>query len=161
MRTSKVIGKLGFGAIGAALMLAPAIGAAADMGERAIWARTGYMNLVSWTAGPLFGMAKGDLAYDAETAKTQAELLQKLYEYPFPSLFVAGTAKPDRPGKTRALPEIWQNPDKFQATFDREHDLATTLVDEVGKGQAALAAAVGELGKGCGGCHSDFRAKDY
>jgi cytochrome c556 len=30
-----------------------------------------------------------------------------------------------------------------------------------GNGQEALAAAVGELGKGCGGCHKAFRAKDY
>jgi len=149
------------GATAVCCALLAALPARADDGERAIWARQGFMNLVSWTVGPLFGMAKGDVAYDAEVAKTRAELLQQLYQYPFPTLFIEGTAKPDRPGKTRALPEIWQTPDKFQAAFAHERELVAALAGQVGNGQPALAAAVGDLGKGCGDCHTAFRAKDY
>jgi len=151
-----------------ALFAAVAIGAAisatlarADDGERAIWARLGFMNLVSWEAGPLFAMAKGDAPYDAATAQAHADKLKILYQYPYTALFLPGTSKADRPGKTRALPEIWQNRDKFEERFHNEQALVVALGEQAGNGQPALAAAVSELGKGCGGCHKQFRAKDY
>lgn len=135
--------------------------ARADDGERAIWARQGFMNLVSWEAGPLFAMAKGDMPYDATAAQGHADKLKTLYQYPFTTLFLPGTSKADRPGKTRALPEIWQNRDKFEERFHNERALVAALGEQAANGQPALAAAVSELGKGCGGCHKQFRAKDY
>jgi cytochrome c556 len=146
-----------------AAILAPlaATQALADDGERAMWARQGFMNLVSWEIGPLFGMAKGDMPYDAEAAKTHAARLKALYTYPFPSLFIEGTSKEDRPGKTRALPEIWKDQAKFDEAFKNIQAAIDALPDKVGVDQPTLAAAVSEIGKSCGGCHQDFRAKDY
>jgi len=135
--------------------------AQADDGERAIWARQGFMNLVSWEAGPLFGMAKGEVPYDAEAAKAHAANLKNLYQYPFPGLFIEGTSKPDRPGKTRALPEIWQDKAKFEQAFEAVRAAVDALGDKVGVDQPTLAAAVGEMGKACGGCHKPFRAEEY
>lgn len=132
-----------------------------DAGEKAITARQGFMQLVSWEAGPLFGMAKGEVAYDAGAATAHAANLRALYQYPFPGLFLAGTSKEDRPGKTRALPDIQADTAKFESAF---HDIRTAVdlvAAEAGKGQAELAAAVGELGKACGNCHKAFRAKDF
>jgi cytochrome c556 len=142
-------------------LLSPVAASSQDAGEKATYARQGFMNLVSWEAGSLFAMAKGDTPYDAEVAKSHADRIATLYEYPFPSLFLPGTSKEDRPGKTRALPEIWTDEAGFNQKFNEEKALVATLAEQAGNGQEALAAAVGEIGKGCGGCHKAFRAKDY
>ena len=49
---------------------------AADPNEKAIKARRAVMTLRSWYAGPLFMMAKGDMAYDAAAASTTAAHLK-------------------------------------------------------------------------------------
>lgn len=144
--------------LGASAMASAAM---ADEAETATYARQGFMNLVSWEAGPLFAMAKGDMPYDAAMAKAHAERIKLLYQYPFPSLFLPGTSKEDRPGKTRALPEIWKDQAGFEQKFSDEQARVAKLAEQAGNGQEALAAAVGELGKGCGACHKAFRAKDY
>jgi len=133
----------------------------ADTGADAIATRQGFMKLVVWEAGPLFGMAKGDIAYDAEAAKTHAANLEALSHYPYTGLFLTGTSKADRPGKTVAKPDIWQDRAKFETAFDDWQAAVAVLGDKVGNGQPALAAAVGELGKACGGCHKPFRAKEF
>ncbi len=133
----------------------------ADTGADAIATRQGFMKLVVWEAGPLFGMAKGDIAYDAEAAKTHAANLEALSHYPYTGLFLTGTSKADRPGKTVAKPDIWQDRAKFETAFDDWQAAVAVLGDKVGNGQPALAAAIGELGKACGGCHKPFRAKEF
>ena len=72
-----------------------------DAGDKAIEARKGYMKVVGWEAGPLFGMAKGEVPYDAASASAHAANLQSIAGYPVGSLFLPDTAKSDRPGKTR------------------------------------------------------------
>ena len=72
-----------------------------------------------------------------------------------------GTSKGDRPGKTRALAEIWKEPDKFAKAFDDWRTAVAALEGQVGNGQHALAAAVAEMGKTCGGCHKPFRAEEF
>ena len=164
MRTSRSQKVLSVMAVCAAVVLGPTIAVTQDkpdVGEKAITARQGFMQLVSWEAGPLFGMAKGEVAYDAGAASAHAANLHTLSQYPFSGLFLAGTSKEDRPGKTRALPDIWADTAKVEGAL---HDFQATvdLVNaEAGKGQPELAAAVGELGKACGGCHKPFRAKDF
>lgn len=147
-----------------ALFLLPALvttQARADEGEGAIWARQGFMNLVQWEAGPLFGMAKGDIAYDAGAAQQHAARLKLLYEYPYTDLFLPGTSKADRPGKTRALPKIWEDRDQFEQFFREVRARVDALVEQAGNGQQALTAAVSAMGKACGNCHNSFRAKEY
>jgi cytochrome c556 len=133
----------------------------ADTGADAIATRQGFMKLVVWEAGPLFGMAKGDIAYDAEAARTHAANLKALYQYPYTGLFLPGTSKADRPGKTVAKAEIWQDWARFETAFDDMQAAVAALGDVAGDGQPALAAAVGNLGKACGGCHKPFRAKEF
>ena len=133
----------------------------ADPEDDAIAARQGFMKLVYWNAGPLFGMAKGEVAYDAATATASAANLTALSQYSFPGLFLPGTSKADRPGKTRALPDIWEDTAKLEKAFENLGAAIAVLAEEAGKGQAELAAAVGGLGKACGGCHKPFRAKEF
>jgi len=164
MGTIREIRTFGIAAAAAAALLAPGAGLAQekpDAGDKAINARQGFMQLVLWNAGPLFGMAKGEVAYDAAAASARAANLTALTQYNFPELLLDGTSKADRPGKTRALPDIMADRAKFQATFERLGAAVATVAAEAGKGQAELAAAVGAMGKVCGDCHNSFRAKEF
>jgi cytochrome c556 len=74
--------------------------------------------------------------------------------------FPAGTG-PEAGVKTRALPAIWQKPDDFKAALDRFHQASAKLVAAAETGNAsAIAAAHGEVGRSCGGCHNPFRLKE-
>jgi len=150
-------------ALCSAVLLAPMIASAQDKpdaGAKAIATRQGYMKLVLWDAGPLFGMAKGKVAYDAEAAAAHAADLSALSHNSFPELFLPGTSQADRPGKTCALPDIWEDNAKLEQAFENFGAAIAALGDAAGNGQPALAAAVGEMGKACGGCHKPFRAKN-
>lgn len=144
--------------LGSLISVSPSL---ADAEDDAIATRQGFMKLVVWEAGPLFGMAKGKMAYDAEVAMTHAANLKAISQYPVTGLFLPGTSKADRPGKTVAKPEIWQDRAKFETAFDNWQEAVAAVADVAGNGQAELAAAVGDLGKSCGGCHKPFRAKDF
>lgn len=145
-----------------AILLVPTIAATQDdPGEKAIGARQGFMQIVSWEAGPLFAMAKGDIAYDAETATANAESLDALVQYPVGGLFVQGTTKANYTGKTRALADIWEDPGAFGQAYEDLRDAVATVAEEAGKGQQELTAAVSEMGNACGNCHDDFRADEF
>ena len=162
MRIFKDLRVLSAIALCSAVLLAPTIAmtqAKPDTESKAIETRQGYMKLVVWEAGPLFGMAKGDMAYDAGTAKTHAANLKAISQYPVAGLFMSGSSNADRPGKTRALPKIWEDMDGFGKAFTDWRTAVALVANEADKGQPALAAAVGELGKSCGACHKPFRAK--
>ena len=148
-------------AVCSAVLLGPTIAVTQDQpdpGAKAIATRQGFMKLVVWEAGPLFGMAKGDIAYDAEAAKTHAANLKAISQYPVTGLFLAATSKADRPGKTRAKAEIWQDRAKFETAFDDWQAAVAALADVAGDGQPALAAAVGDLGKAWPAYPADFNS---
>ena len=163
MIQSKFFKPLSALSICSALFVVPAIAQGApDMQDQAIATRQGFMKLVVWEAGPLFGMAKGAIGYDANAARTHAGNLKALSQYPVETLFIPGSSKTDKPGKTRALAEIWKDDGTgLTKAFRQWRSAINGVVEAAGKGQVELAAAVGELGKSCGGCHKPFRAKDF
>lgn len=132
-----------------------------DAADRAIEARRGFMQIVSWEAGPLFGMAKGEVAYDAATAQANADNLNALVQYNLDRLYVEGSSNVDKPGKTRVLPEAWSDMAGLKKALEDFRLSVANVSAEAGKGQAELAAAVGEMGKTCGNCHKSYRAKDF
>ncbi len=138
-------------------LVLPSLVAAQDAGEKAVATRQGYMKLVLWEAGPLFGMAKGNVAYDASAAQAHAANLKTISEYPVEGLFLAGTSNAEHPGKSRSLPKIWQDQSGFDKAFANWRKAVAALGGQVGNGQPALAAAVSEMGKTCGGCHKPYR----
>lgn len=141
----------------AALLGTVAIAQEMSKEERAAQARQGLMHLFVWEAGPLFAMAKGDIAYDADLAKANAENLATLAEVDPVSLFVPGSSTDELGDKTLALPAIWENTDEFVAHDEDLRKATATLAEEAGKGLDAFRAAVGPVGRACGDCHDDFR----
>ncbi len=132
-----------------------------DLQSKAIATRQGLMKLVLWEAGPLFGMAKGEVEYNADAARANATDLAIITQYPFPDLFVGDSSNEARPGKTRALPKIWDDMSGFEKAYADFRSAVAALGDKVGKGQPELAAAVSAVGKTCGGCHKPYRAKEF
>ncbi len=138
----------------------PAI-AMADALDDAIEARQGYYQVVKHNAGLLFGMAKGAVDYDAATATAHAENLKTLAMMNTGSMWPAGSDKAAKPGKTRALPVIWET---FPAILEKQTAFvtaSTTLAENAGGGLDALRANIGALGASCKGCHDTYRAKDF
>lgn len=129
--------------------------------EDAIKARQGYFKLIKANAGPLFGMAKGDMEYNAEQAATFAANLKALTSMNNTTLWPAGSSKESMPGKTRALQVAW---DTYPAIMEKHEALITAVAEleaAAGGGVDALRGKIGALGEACKGCHDTYRAKDF
>jgi cytochrome c556 len=102
-------------------------------------------------AGVLAKMTKGEAPFDAakvQAAFTQwADTAKKL-----PALFPDSS----RTGDTRALPAIWTDRPKFDATIAK---FAKDVADNSGKvtDVDSLKVAMAAVGKNCGACHESFR----
>ena len=144
----------------AMLVTVPAV-QADDAVEKAIKARQGVMQLYSHYAGPLFGMAKGELDYDAALAASLADSLNTVVNLSGARMWPPDSHNEVREGETRAKPTIWDAGsgvgDKSQAMKDAALEMSLVA----GDGLDALREAVRSVGKSCKGCHEDFRAKDF
>jgi cytochrome c556 len=58
---------------------------------------------------------------------------------------------------SKALPAVFENEAKFKEAQDRFTGAVAKLA--AAKDEGAIKAAAGEVGKSCGACHNDFRAK--
>ena len=129
--------------------------------EKAIKARQSYFQLVSFNAGPLFGMAKGKVGYDAKKAQSLADNLLALTSMTNGAMWPKGSDNVAKKGKTRSLPAIWESGSKIGDSSQAFKDAVKQLASVAGKGADAMKPAVGALGKSCGGCHKPFRAKEF
>ncbi len=132
-----------------------------DPVEKAIKARQSYFQLVSFNAGPLFGMAKGNVAYDAKKAQEFANNLLALTSLKNGAMWPKGSDNVAKKGKTRALPAIWESNSKIGDASKAFKTAVTELAGVAGNGADALKSKVGALGASCGGCHKPFRAKEF
>ena len=148
--------------VGAATFTAIPLGFAADDAiTKAIKGRQAYMQLYSYYAGPLFGMAKGKIEYNAELATTLAENLSAVNNLKNGSMWPADSHMEKRQGKTRALKEIWEQGSDIGDKAQAMRDAAEGLSFVAGDGLDALRGAIGDLGQACKGCHDEYRAEDF
>ena len=119
--------------------------------------RQAAMTLQGKYFGPLVGMMKGNVPYDQAVVARNAGYLDALSKMPWDG-FTAET-KDLKDVQTRALPAIWAEPAKWKESQDRFTSAVTKLVAASKGDEAAAKGAIGEVGKACGACHTDFRAK--
>jgi cytochrome c556 len=130
-----------------------------DPMQKAIKARQAEMQLRSFNAGPLFGMAKGDIAYDAELAKKLAGNLKLMLDLDNSRAWAKGSDNENYAGETTALPKIWTTYPEI-ADYGKKFVVAVNeLAAVAGNGRDALKSKIGDLGKSCKGCHDEFREK--
>jgi cytochrome c556 len=119
--------------------------------------RQAAMTLQGKYFGPLAGMAQGKVPYNADTVAYNSALLDALSRMPWDGF---APASKDAQVKTAALPAIWSEPAKFQEAQENFHKAIEGLVAvSRGSDEAAQKAAIGAVGKACGGCHQNFREK--
>jgi cytochrome c556 len=147
-------------AAGVALVLGAGVTFSATAQERKpedqIKMRKAAFTLLSWNFGVIGAMAKGARPYDQAEAVKRAETVNDVAHLPWEA-FVAGT---ESGSDTRALPAVWQSPDKFKANQERLQSETAKLVQAAKSGDAGqLKAQFGATAKACSTCHDDYRKK--
>lgn len=127
-----------------------------DPNLTAIKARQGEMQIRAHNLGPLVGMAKGDIPYDAQLASQLAANLKFLLDLDTSRDWPPGTDNENYPDKTTALPKIWTTYPEI-AQYGEKYDKAVIELEAVaGDGLEALRSKIGAVGDSCKGCHDDF-----
>lgn len=130
--------------------------------EKAIEARQGLMQVYSFNLSLVGDMAKGKTEYNPETAQNAANNLLAVAQMKNGAMWPkdSGTDNLEFGEMTRALPEIWTT---YPEIGQRGADLISALeefVQVAGKDSASMSAGLKAVGKGCKGCHKDFRAEE-
>jgi len=148
--------KLISAAIGLSVIAGVAHGAAHTKElEAAVKARQSVMRLYAHNLGALGAMAKGEVEYDAEAAKTAAANLAAVNSLKM-AVWLPGTDSDSMEG-TNALPAIWENLDDFMAKGGALKAAVADLQGAAGTDLASLQAAVGKVGMACGSCHKSYQ----
>ena len=146
--------------IGVSLALALGLGFAANASAQAkpdvlVKQRQAAMTLIGKYFGPLGGMAQGRVPFNADVVARNAGYLEALDKMPWDG-FDASTSGE----KSRTLPEAFKNPAKFKEAADAMQKAVAQLSAVAKSGnEANIKAAIGGVGKTCGGCHDNFREK--
>ncbi len=144
----------------AGLTLAAPGFAAKDPNLKLIKARQGEMQLRAFNVGPLFGMAKGKMDYDAELASKLANNLKTQLSLDIGRAWKKGTDVEAYPGKTTSLGKIWTTYPEI-SEYGKKYKMAVNeLAAEAGNGLDALKPKISAVGKTCKGCHDEFREKN-
>ncbi len=124
----------------------------------AIKARQAHMQLNQFNAGTLFGMAKGDIDFDAAAAQAAADNLAALSSLNQMAYWAPGTSNTDLEG-TRALPAIWEAGSDVMAKVDDFHTAAMAMAENAGT-LDGVKANIGAVGAACTACHKAYRAPE-
>ncbi len=132
-----------------------ALGATAVVAQQdPIAARKAMMKANGQAAGALAKMVKGEAAFDLATAKKSFATFEDAAAK-MPALFPDNSKSG---GETAATPKVWEDMADFKAKFVKFGEDAKAADASV-KDLDSLKAAMGTLGKDCGGCHELYRVK--
>ncbi|MEZ5534026.1 MAG: cytochrome c [Thiolinea sp.] len=125
--------------------------------EDAIEYRQSAYTMIKQHFGPMAAMVKGDMEFDAEAFKKNAEAVAALSQFPING-FVDGSYE----GDTDAKPSIAENMDDFREKMETFKIEAANLAKVAAEGgdMSALKPAFGKVGGSCKACHDDYREKD-
>ena len=123
--------------------------------ETLVKQRQAVMTLQGKYFGPLAAMAQGKIPYNAQVAQRNAGFLDNLSRMAWDGF------DPNTKGeKSRALPAIWEQSDKFKSAAAQLENETAKLYQLTRSGdEAAVKAQIGAVGKQCGSCHDNFRQK--
>jgi len=123
--------------------------------KKATELRQSVFSLLGSNMGPLGGMAKGKIAFDAKAVTKHALRINQL------SMMIADYSRTDTSKfsvETEALDKIWQQPTEFAEKIKALNESSSKLMAAAATGdESAMKKAIGGVGKTCGGCHDDFK----
>ena len=123
-----------------------------------IKARHGMMNLMSASLATLGGMARGGVAFDADAARMAAENLVAATGIHDEGFWIEGTSETDIDG-SRAMADIWDDMEDFNAKMDATHEAAVKMAEAAGD-LAGIRANIGSVDRACGACHKAYRVPE-
>lgn len=138
----------------AALLAALGAGSVFAAGEPQV-VRQELMKKMGASMKAVADIAKGEAPYDAEVVKASLTTMDEVAKA-FPEQFPPGS---ETGAETEASPKIWENLDDFKAKAARLAADVETALAAPPADQAGVGAAVGVIGKNCGGCHEVYRIK--
>jgi len=123
--------------------------------ETLVKQRQAAMTLQAKYLGPIGGMLKGNIPYNADTVALNATFLENLARMPWDG-FVPST----QGEKSKAKPEVFKDPAKFKQAAEQLEQATVKLGAAArAKDEAGVKASFGPVAKACGGCHDNFREK--
>ena len=127
--------------------------------QGAIDFRQAAMNLYKWYLGPMGGMVKGKIPFDAAGFKSRAEGLSTAASLDLTEGFPQDSFS-DSESDTDAKPEIRENWQDFTAKYQALREESAKLASiAAGGDMAAMKKQFGATAKTCKGCHDDYREK--
>nr|CAD6611955.1 cytochrome C556 [Rhizobium sp. Khangiran2] len=117
--------------------------------------RQELMKEIGQSVGAMGAIAKGEKPYDAAVVEQSLTVIGTNIQA-FPDHFPAGT---ESGHETEALPAVWEKPEEFRASAKKLHAEAQAQLASLPADQAAVGAAMRNLGAICSDCHETFRAK--
>ena len=142
---------LGIGLTGALGMVSAV---ADDAKEDAVDYRKGVYRVIAWNFGPMVGMVKQEIPFNAEVFARNAGRMATMAP-----MAEEGFIPDSITEESTATADIWQNWDEFKAGLDKLTRETTKLAElaAVGAPMPDLGKQVGAVGQTCKGCHDEFR----
>lgn len=123
--------------------------------KKVVELRQSVFKLLKSNIGPLGGMAKGKIEFDAKKVKKHAVRINQL------SHMIHDYTKTDTSKfklETEALDKIWLEPDNFKQRIKDLKNASKQLIAMSKTGsEMEIKKAIGGVGKTCGGCHDNFK----
>lgn len=134
--------------------LAVAHAAGPSPAERAVAYRQGVYHAIAWNFGPMAGMVKGEIPFDAQAFALKAERVAYLSALPLEGFIPDSVV-----GRSEAKPEIWDNMDDFKAKMQSFETEAGKLAEAAKTATAvdALKPQFGKVGQSCKDCHDKYK----
>jgi cytochrome c556 len=129
----------------------------AEQAQAAADTRQGLFKVVVRYFGPIVGMARGQIPYDAALVEHNASKINQLAAMPA-DLFNKDTSGFDL--DTGALPGIWDNLDDFKAKAQTLAETSAALAAAASEGKGPAMKAFGKVGAACKSCHDEYRQQD-
>lgn len=122
--------------------------------ERAVGYRQSVFHVIAGNFGPMAGMVKGEIPFDAKAFALRAERVAFLSALP-----LEGFIPNSRVGKTEAKAEIWENMDDFKSRMETFQTEAGKLAEAAKTASAidALKPQFGKVGQACKDCHDQYK----
>ena len=125
--------------------------------QKTIEARQGLLKVVAQYFGPIVGIAKGQIPYDAALIEKNAGKVAQLAPM-ITDMFALDTSASGI--ETEAKAAIWADYADFSAKAATTTERAQALVAATAEGQGATMKAFGALGASCKSCHDSYRQKN-
>ena len=130
---------------------------AEERAQTAIDTRQGLLKVVASYFGPIVGMARGQIPFDAAVVEKNAGKIAQLTPM-LEDVFAKDTRESGL--QSGAKDGIWEDMADFKSKASTTTERAIALANAASQGKGPTMKAFGALGASCKGCHESYREKD-